>query len=222
MIGPHDVGGQRGFGAVAPEPEQREPLFHAPWEARMLALTLAAGALGHWNIDRSRHARESLPPAIYYGSSYYEIWRRGLETLLADAGLVSADELMTGQTVGAPALTNRPALQAAHVVPMLAAGSPYTREPPAPARFAQGQRVRAINDHPTGHTRLPRYARGRLGTIAAVRGCFVFPDTNATGDPDPQWCYTVVFDATELWGRGADPRSTVSIDAFEPYLDPAA
>jgi len=222
MNGPHDVGGQMGFGPIAPATEQTELLFHAPWEARMLALTLAAGALGHWNIDRSRHARESLAPATYYGSSYYEIWRQGLESLLADAGLVTADELANGGTVGAPALTNRPALQAAQVAPMLAAGSPYTREPPAPARFAQGQRVRAINDHPTGHTRLPRYVRGRLGTIEAVRGCFVFPDTNAMGDPDPRWCYTVVFDATELWGGSADPCSTVSIDAFEPYLDPAA
>jgi nitrile hydratase beta subunit len=210
-----------GFGSVAPEPERSEPLFHAPWEPRVLALTLAVGALGHWNIDRSRHARESLPPADYYNSSYYEIWRRGLEALLVDAGLASTDELVSGRAAGAPAPPNRPVLQAVEVKPMLAAGAPYTRAPATPARFTPGQRVRTNNDHPAGHTRLPRYARGHVGAIEAVRGCFVFPDTNAAGDPDPQWCYTVVFDARELWGRSADPRSTVSIDAFEPYLDAA-
>jgi nitrile hydratase subunit beta len=220
--GPQDLGGQMGFGLVAPEPEKDEPIFHEPWEARALALTLTAGALGHWNIDVSRHARESLPPAVYYGSSYYEIWTLGLERLLADAGLVGDDELAAGSALHHAAATARPPLAAAQVRPSLAAGSPYTRPTSAPPRFGVGQRVRTINDHPTGHTRLPRYARGVEGTVERVHGCFVFPDTNAAGDPDPQWCYTVTFAAADLWGRSADPRSTVSIDAFEPYLVPAS
>jgi nitrile hydratase len=220
--GPQDLGGQMGFGLVAPEPEKDEPIFHEPWEARALALTLTAGALGHWNIDVSRHARESLPPAVYYGSSYYEIWTLGLERLLADAGLVGDDELAAGSALHPAAATARPPLAAAQVGPSLAAGSPYTRPTSAPPRFGAGQRVRTINDHPTGHTRLPRYARGVEGTVERVHGCFVFPDTNAAGDPDPQWCYTVTFAAADLWGRSADPRSTVSIDAFEPYLVPAS
>lgn len=220
MNGPQDLGGQMGFGAVAPEID--EPLFHEPWESRALALTLAAGALGHWNIDISRHARESLDPATYYASSYYEIWTRGLERLVVDAGLVGADELAGGRAIRPPASTNRPRLNATDIAPMLASGSPYDREPSNPARFAVGQRVRTINDHPTGHTRLPRYARNCIGTIERVHGCMVFPDSNSVGDPDPQWCYAVVFSATDLWGRSADPRSSVSIDAFEPYLEPIA
>jgi nitrile hydratase len=209
-----------GFGPVAPEID--EPIFHAVWESRALALTLAAGSLGHWNIDISRHARESLPPAVYYASTYYEIWTRGLEQLLLNADLVGGDELAAGRALHPPAPTNHPALRADQVASMLATGSPYTREPAKPARFAAGQRVRTINDHPSGHTRLPRYARNTEGTIESVCGCFVYPDTNSLGEPDPQWCYTVVFAATDLWGRSADPRSTVSIDAFEPYLEMAA
>lgn len=221
MNGPHDVGGMHGFGPVAPEPEAVEPLFHAPWEARVLATTLAAGALGHWNIDRSRHTRESLPSAVYFSSSYYEIWTRGLEQLLREEGLVGDDELVAARSLRGPAATNRPPLRAVDVPSVLAAGSPYDRPAPVPARFAAGDRVRARNVHVPGHTRLPRYVRGHVGTVEAVRGAFVFPDANAHGrGPDPQWCYTVVFDATELWGASADPRSLVSVDAFEPYLEP--
>lgn len=207
-----------GFGCVAPETD--EPIFHAPWESRVLALSVAAGRLGHWNTDISRHARESLPPSTYYSSSYYEIWVRGLEVLLVDSKLVAVDELAAGRALHPPAPTNRPVLRAEQVASTLAAGSPSTREPAHPARFTTGQRVLTINDHATWHTRLPRYARRTEGTIERVLGCFVYPDTNALGDPDPQWCYTVVFAATDLWGRSADPRSTVSIDAFEPYLEP--
>ncbi len=219
MNGPHDLGGQMGFGAVAPELD--EPVFHATWEARSLALTLAVGSLGHWNIDISRHARESLPPAVYYGSTYYEIWARALEQLLMDADLVGADELAAGRALHPPAITNHPTLRVENVAAMLASGSPYTRDVSQPARFAAGQHVRTINDHPTGHTRLPRYARNADGTIERVVGCFVHPDANALGAPNPTWLYTVVFRAADLWGRSADPNSTVSIDAFEPYLEPA-
>lgn len=222
MNGPHDVGGMHGFGPVAPEPERDEPIFHAPWEARALALTLCAGALGHWNIDRSRHTRESLPPAVYFGSSYYEIWTRGLERLLREEGLVDDDELREGRSLRSPAPTRRPPLLGADVPGLLSTGSPYDRPASGPSRFAVGDRVRAVNVHVAGHTRLPRYVRGHIGTVEAVRGAFVFPDANAHGTgPDPQWCYTVVFDAAELWGSSADPRSTVAVDAFEPYLEAA-
>jgi nitrile hydratase len=221
--GPHDLGGMHGFGPVAPERERDEPVFHAPWEGRALALTLAVGALGHWNIDRSRHNRESLPPAVYLGSSYYEIWTSGLEQLLREEGLVGDDELRAGRSLRDPAPTRRPPLPGADVAGSLAARSPYERPAPHPARFAAGDRVRAVNVHVAGHTRLPRYVRGHIGTVESVRGAFVFPDANAHGHgPDPQWCYTVVFEAAELWGASADPRSSVSVDAFEPYLEPSS
>ena len=96
MNGPQDLGGAMGFGPVAPE--TNEPLFHAPWEERALGLTLCAGALGRWSLDESRHARESLPPAVYYNASYYEIWIRALEQLMLERGLVSAAELARAAT----------------------------------------------------------------------------------------------------------------------------
>lgn len=219
MNGPQDLGGQMGFGPVSPEKD--EPLFHADWEKRALGVTLCAGAMGYWSIDESRHARETLHPADYYASTYYEIWIKALEKLLQRHGFVGAEELAAGTALGGAAKPKR-VLQAAQVADVLARGGPCDRPVAAPARFELGQRVRTRNFHPAGHTRLPRYARGKVGTIDAVREGFVLPDTNAHGrGENPQWVYTVVFDAAELWGDGADPTLTVSIDAWEGYLEPA-
>ncbi len=219
MNGPQDLGGQMGFGPVAPEKD--EPLFHAGWEKRALGVTLTAGAMGHWNIDESRHMRESLHPADYYASSYYEIWTKALERLLQRHGFVTADELAEGRALGAGTTPKR-VLKAENVAAVLAKGGPCDRPIDTPPLFAPGQRVRTKNFHPAGHTRLPRYARGKTGTIDAVREGFVFPDSNAHGNGEnPQRVYTVVFDAAELWGEGADPTLTVSIDAWESYLEPA-
>jgi nitrile hydratase len=218
--GAHDMGGQHGFGPVRPEPD--EPVFHADWERRAFALTVAMGMTGTWNLDASRFARESLPPATYLSSSYYEIWLGALERQLVEHGLVSIDELERGR-----ALTARPApvartLAAADVPATLGRGGPTVREAPRPPRFAAGDRVRARNMHPPTHTRLPRYVRGHVGTVEQVRDCHVFPDTNAEGlGEQPQWLYTVRFDARELWGEEAEPTANVSVDAFESYLEPA-
>ena len=219
MNGPQDLGGQMGFGPVAPEKD--EPIFHAEWERRALGLTIAAGAFGAWNIDESRHARESLHPATYYASSYYEIWIKGLERLLEHHGFVSERDLAEGRAVdGAP--QPKRVLQADSVAAVLAKGGPCDRPVDARARFKAGDRVRTRTMNPAGHTRLPRYARGKLGTIEAVREGFVFPDSNAHGEGEnPQRIYTVVFDAREIWGEGADPGLSVSIDAWESYLEPA-
>lgn len=223
MNGVHDMGGLQGFGPVAPEPD--EPLFHAAWERRALALTLAMGATGQWNIDLSRSARESLPPALYLGSSYYAIWLRALEQLMQERGLVSADELLDGQLRTPPQPVAR-VLQAADVDASLARGTPTARPAQAPARFAVGARVRARNMHPQGHTRLPRYVRGHTGTIALVHGAHVFADSHASRalppfPEQPQWLYTVVFGAQELWGAQADAAVQVSVDAWESYLEEA-
>ena len=185
-------------------------------------MTLAAGAMGHWNIDESRHARESLHPADYYSSSYYEIWIKALEVLLKRHGFVAAEELAEGR-----ALVDRRHAEAGAEGGRRRRGrwpgaGPATGRSRTPARFKAGDRVRTRNFNPTGHTRLPRYARGKTGVIEAVRDGFVFPDTNAHGQGEnPQWVYTVVFDAAEIWGEGADPTLTVSIDAWESYLEPA-
>lgn len=219
MNGPHDLGGQMGFGPVAAEPN--EPIFHADWERRALGVTLCCGAMGHWAGDRGRFFRESIHPATYYASSYYEIWIRALEELLKRTGFLYREDLEAGRAV-MPATTPNRVLYADQVAERMARGTPYGREIATAPRFAAGDRVRARNMNPTGHTRLPRYARGKVGVIESVHGGFVFPDTNAHDKgEDPQRLYTVVFTARELWGDYADPTLTVSIDAFEPYLEPA-
>ena len=217
----HDMGGAMGFGKV--EPEIDEPPYHAEWEERAMALTIAMGATGQWNLDMSRSARESLPPLLYLSSSYYEIWIAALEKLLAERGLVSADELAgRAPQPGAPLRV----LAASQVDAGLAAGSPTERAARTPARFAAGDRVRARNLNPQGHTRLPRYVRGHLGTVALVHGAHIYPDRHVTRtvppfDQAPEWLYTVVFDGAELWGDAAAPGLQVSVDAWEPYLEAA-
>jgi len=219
MNGPHDLGGQMGLGPVAPE--TNEPLFHAEWEKRALGVTLCAGAMGFWNIDESRHAREDRHPVDYLGSTYYEIWIKGLERLLTRHGFVSEGELAEGRAIdGAP--TPKRVLHAADVPATMARGGPCDRPVAAAPRFKSGDRILTRNFSPTGHTRLPRYARDKRGVVEAVREGYVFPDTNAHGKGEnPEWVYTVVFDGREIWGDDADPTLTVSIDAWESYLEPA-
>jgi nitrile hydratase len=218
--GAQDMGGAQGFGAVDPEPG--EPIFHADWERRAFALTLAMGATGEWNLDASRFARESLPPAEYLTKTYYEIWLAGLERLMAERGLVSPDEVAQGRALDPAPRPVKRTLAAADVEPSLRRGAPTNREPARPALFAAGDRVQARNMHPPTHTRLPRYVRGHVGTVTHVHGAHVFPDAHAHGlGEDPQWLYTVRFGARELWGPDADPTATVSTDAFEPYLERA-
>ena len=221
MNGVHDMGGMQGFGRVMPE--ANEPLFHAPWESRAMAVTVAMGASGQWNIDLARSARESLPPAIYLSSSYYEIWIRALEQLTLERGMVTASELSSGQMQDPPRPVAR-VLKLDTVDAALAAGSPTLRETGSPARFAIGQLVRARNIHPQGHTRLPRYVRGHTGKVVMVHGTHVYPDSHVERALPPfntnaEWLYTVVFDGPELWGDDADPQVQVSVDAWEPYLE---
>ncbi len=219
MNGGQDLGGQMGFGPVRPEPN--EPVFHGEWEKRVLALNVAAGAMGQWSIDESRYARESIPPADYLAFSYYQIWLAGLQKLLLAHGFVTPDELVQGLAL-TPAKQPKRVLKGEDVAAVLRRGFPYEREATAPARFSVGDKVRTIVMHPSHHTRLPRYARGKLGVIERVSGCHVFPDTGAHGAPETaQWLYTVVFTGAELWGRDGDPTSTVSIEAWESYLEPA-
>ncbi|MEN9551547.1 MAG: hypothetical protein RI896_1488 [Pseudomonadota bacterium] len=224
MNGVHDMGGQQGFGPVLLE--AHEPLFHAPWESRAMAVTVAMGASGQWNIDLSRSARESLPPAIYLSSTYYEIWIRALEKLMLERSMVTAAELASGQMSVPPAPVNR-VLSRETVDAALKAGSPTERPIDQPALFKVGQHVRARNMHPQGHTRLPRYVRGHVGTIVSVHGGHVFPDGHTMRATPPfnvpvEWLYTVVFDGTTLWGENSDPTVEVTVDAWESYLEAVA
>jgi nitrile hydratase len=212
-----DLGGRPGFGPVGRDAD--DSVFHAAWESRVLALTLAMGATGRWNIDMARAARETLPD--YLDLSYYEIWLGGLEKLLVAKGLVKAEELASGRALDSPKPFDR-ILTADQVAARLAQGSPTARTPTAPARYRLGQRVvtrAAPADH---HTRLPAYLRGRTGTVERILGFHVYADSHAQGlGEDSQWLYSVCFDARELWGTEAAPRDGVSFDAWQPYLEPA-
>jgi nitrile hydratase beta subunit len=198
--GAQDMGGVHGFGPVVAEVD--EPWFHAEWERRVFAMVISLGTGGRWNIDAGRFARENRPPAEYLDMSYFQIWLAGLERLLDERGYPSK------------------ALAAADVEATLARGGPASRPSDRVARFVVGDRVRTRNTHPHTHTRLPRYARDKVGTVERLHGTHVFPDSNAHfAGEDPQWLYTVRFTARELWGT--DAPDSVSIDAFEPYLEPA-
>jgi nitrile hydratase subunit beta len=202
-----DLGGAPGFGAVTPEPEGE--LFHADWEPRVLALTLASGALGAWNIDISRATRETLPD--YARLSYYEIWFAALEKLLEERADAVERAVAAGRTLRAP-----------DVAAALARGSPTERAAATAPRFAPGERVRTRAARAGHHTRLPGYARGKAGIVERVHGVHVFADANAQGGGEqPQWLYGVIFDSAELWGDAAAPGLQVSLDAWEPYLEPA-
>jgi nitrile hydratase len=213
-----DLGGQDGYGVVNPEPEGE--LFHADWERLALALTLAMGATGTWNIDKSRSVRETLSD---YGSlTYYQVWIKGLIELLREYGLAGADEIAGGRMLH-PARPVSRVLRAADVPAVLAKGAPTLRPANSVARFAVGDHVRTLAVEFNHHTRLPSYARGKRGRIAQVYGRHVFADSHAQElGEQPQWLYNVVFSARELWGDEGDVSSTVSIDAWEPYLDPSS
>lgn len=213
-----DLGGQAIQRKIVPEREDER--FHAPWEPQALALMLAMGATGSWNIDESRSARETLPD--YASLSYYQIWIKGLEKLLLARGLISPDELTAGRILYPTVPVNR-VLHAADVPATLAQGTPTERPITAPARFKTGDRICTRADQVDHHTRLPGYARGKTGRIEQARGMHVFADSHAQGlGEDPQWLYTVVFTGRELWGDAVADDLTVSIDAWEPYLQPAA
>ncbi len=219
MNGVHDVGGMQDFGPIRPEAD--EPVFHAPWEGRVLAMNLAIAAWGKIAADNRRYARELIPPAEQLAMSYYEKWYAGLVTNMADAGMVTRAEVESGMPApGSSKLT--PPLMAARVPVFWSNGSPKIRNVPATASFRVGQHVRARNINPPTHTRLPRYARGKSGVIEAARGIFVFPDSNAQGIGEkPQYLYSVRFAARELWGDQGRAKDTVYIDMWDDYLEPA-
>lgn len=214
MNGIHDCGGMMGFGPVVDEAD--EPVFHAPWEARMFALTSAMGDVGGWTLDEDRSAIESMHPLHYLATSYYEHWLHGLETLLVRQGLAAAAEIASGRMVAEPRpVTPTPP---GSVWGLIIAPSSYRRDVDNAPRFKAGDTVCARSLHPSGHTRLPRYLRGHAGTIVSHHGAHVFPDSNAAGQGEnPQHLYTVRFTAAELWG--STTRDAIHADLWEPYLE---
>jgi nitrile hydratase len=217
MNGPHDMGGFTGFGPVLHEED--EPVWHDGWEPRAFALVLAMGMTGSWNIDAARHARERLPAMQYWRSSYYEMRHYAMILQLIELGLVNAMEEEQGR-MAVPAKPVKRVAKAEMIPAILASGGPASRPSNLPQGFRIGDKVRARTINPSGHTRLPRYARGKAGEVVAVHGTHVFPDSNAHGaGEDPQWLYTVRFTAQDLWGQ--DTKDAVCIDLWEPYLEAA-
>lgn len=217
MNGVHDMGGMHCFGPVVQE--LNEPVFHADWERRAAAMTLALGTSGLWNIDMARATREALPAHVYLSAPYYQIWLDALEELLVERGAVTAEEIACGQSLAPPLETVR-RLEAAQVAPLFSRGWPSHRPPLAPARFAAGDEVRTVVNSPVGHTRLPRYCRDKKCRIVAVRGAHVFPDRNALSAGEAQeWLYTARFEARDLFGADTS-ASVIYVDCFESYLSP--
>lgn len=217
MNGVHDMGGMHGLGPIVPEAEGSP--FHQPWEGRVHAMTIASPTRS--NIDAGRHQRELIPGPEYLAMTYYEKWFRSLSELLLKAGLATADEMRRGRA--APGSSKaEPVLPAAAVETVLTRPGSYVREAPGQPAFQAGEAVRCRNINPTGHTRLPRYVRGKTGEIVRLHGAHVFPDSNARGEGEqPQHLYTVRFTARELWGDAARPRDSVHLDLWEPYLERA-
>lgn len=215
----HDMGGMHGMGPIAYE--HNEPVFHADWERRVFGMYLATSAWSKWTQDDARYQRELIPADKYLRLSYYEKWLEGLEAILANSGLVTREEIES-RTLAAGSHKATPALTASQVPLFVAKGIIFSRDLQVAPRFGVGHRVRARNINPVTHTRLPRYARGKVGTIEQDHGVFVFPDTNAHGlGEKPQHLYTVRFGARELWGEQAAAQDSVYLALWDDYLEPA-
>jgi nitrile hydratase beta subunit len=218
MNGVHDMGGMHGMGPVSHE--TNEPVFHTRWESRLYAMDRALSAFRKWNLDAWRHHIESISPADYLRMSYYEKWLTAIESRVVRYGLVTTEELASGKAApgsakAVPALTVAIASNYSRTIPS-------AKDPSIAPLFQVGQRVRARNINPVGHTRLPRYARGKIGLILQDRGVYSFPDTNAAElGAKRQHLYSVRFTANELWGEAASPRDLVHLDLWDDYLERA-
>ena len=221
MNGAHDMGGMQGAGPVIREED--EPVFHAEWESRVLAMAFACGAWRRWNIDMVRFARENVPARDYLRRSYYETWLHGLETLLLEKELVTRDEIDAARAGEPIPQTEDPPFKPDMVAGALGRGASARVDEAVAAKFNEGDAVRVVNQHPSSHTRAPRYVRGRKGTVVRDNGVFVFPDTHAIdGNKKPQHVYAVRFTARELWGDAASPNDTVMVDLWDDHLAAAS
>ena len=222
MDGIHDLGGMMGFGRI--EREANEPMFHEPWERQAFGILLQSSGNVGFSDDHLRANIEHIPPLAYLQASYYERWVRALEAFLDERNIVTQAEIVARmEEIGVP---SRPGggrgVTLDGIEAAVAEGSSARRDSTnMSARFRPTDRVRVRNDHPEHHTRAPRYTRGRVGEILIDHGIFVFPDTNARDLGEcPQHCYTVKFQAREVWGEAAPSRDSLCVDLWESYLEP--
>jgi nitrile hydratase len=219
LDGIHDLGGMQNMGTVE-VPERNEPTFHETWEARIFAIgALCQTRLTGANLDAFRFAIDRTPPDEYLGLPYYNRWLRMSETLLIESGVIAPGAIdarvrrRQGETVDEPPV---PELSKPDYKPT---GPGSLRQVDEAPRFSAGQRVRTVDIHTSGHTRLPRYARRREGTVTRVQPAMVLPDTNAHFIAEnPQHVYAVNFNSTDLWGPDAE-SFTLSLDLYESYLE---
>ena len=223
MNGPHDLGGAHGFGPVIVTAQ--EPVFDRGWERRVFGMSFALwGRIA--GVDEFRYARERMAPVAYLGASYYEKWVAAWETLLVERGVLTEEELEDRLN----ALREHPDVSMPHrrdpglakdIMDTVRRGVSAQEDVARQPRFAEGDAVMARNWHPVGHTRLPRYVRGRSGVVRRLLGGFCLPDARASGEGKrAEHCYTVAFDARQLWGDSAEPQTSVWLDLWESYLVP--
>ncbi len=218
----HDMGGMQGFGVI--DREENEPVFHAEWQRKTFGMMMTSLGPFQVNLDHVRSRMESVPPSTYLELGYYDKWLLTLEELAIDKNVISKEDLaalMAGQDVSLTRDTDP--FPAEGMLAFLATGATAARQIETPAAFKVGDTVKAKNLNPKGHTRLPRYVRGHMGLVIADAGGQIYPDTNATFSGEgPERLYTVQFHATELWGNDANPKDTVCVDLWEPYLEAAS
>ena len=224
MDGIHDLGGKQGFGRIAYERD--EPAFHERWEAAVYAMTKAATAAGAMqNVDQFRHAVERIDPVAYFDHTYYGRWLGGIENLLVEAGVLTQNEISTLAQARSGAAAGRVAARPAPAPDRIdyESSDHAARTLAAAPKFAVGDAIVTRSTPSNGHTRLPAYARGKPGEVAAWHQGWVFPDTNAHGlGEQPTHLYTIRFTGRALWGDGAERDSSIYLDLFEPYLAPGA
>lgn len=220
MNGGADLGGMMGFGPVIEE--ENEPVFHEPWKARAMGMVVALGACGQWNLDMSRSARESLPPADYLRANYYYIWLEAAVNLMKERGMITEEEIEAVKSLNPPVEVKR-RLEAKDVQAVLFAGGPADRPEEGTPKFSVGDTVTTINNHPATHTRMARCARDKVGEVTKIHGFHVLPDSNAQGlGENPEWLYQVTFTSRDLWGEQGNDIDTISLDLWESYLLGAA
>jgi nitrile hydratase len=221
MDGVHDLGGMDGFGPI----DRDEATFHAEWERRAFAMVLITMAQGHYGMDEFRHAIERMAPAAYLEATYFERWLAGMEALLVEHDVLEKTAIESRQAefaAGGAEVPERSDSELAEMMRSIAQSGASPRRGDGNPALDVGDAVRVRNRHPDGHTRCPGYVRRARGTVRAVNGAHVYPDANAHGEGErPQPLYTVRFEGTELWGPGAEPDTAVSVDLWEPYLEPA-
>jgi len=220
MNGIHDCGGMDGLGTMVPE--SAEPVFHAEWERRVFGLLWALGFNGFWNLDEFRHSIERMPATEYLQTSYYEHWLHAMETLLVEKGIASVDDLSAARERAAPPVkvaSSGAPMNLSAVANLIADGFPSKIVDGRAAAFKVGDRVTTKNLNPLGHTRLPRYARGKHGVIERNYGVFPFPDKNAHGGSAAEHVYLVRFSAQEIWGSEASSRDTLRLDLWESHME---